>query len=143
MKFFAVRPEVAGGLGEQTVIDRSFGKMDVLKLHYQFDGWLGDDILESDPCFIVSERLAQAIERERLTGVQFDDVEITKSELFMDLHPDRQLPNFVWLKVEGTAGRDDFGISPDLLLVVSERAIALLKKFRFSNVASITPFERN
>ena len=57
MEYYLIEPEVAGGIGEHSVIDRSSGKMVVRKLHYEFDGWLGDELLESTPCFIVSERL--------------------------------------------------------------------------------------
>jgi hypothetical protein len=141
MNFYVVEPEVAGGFGKHTVIDRSSGKMVVQKLHYQFDGWLGDELLESAPSYIASERMAHEIERAQLTGVRFDDVEVTTSDQFRELYPDRQLPKFIWLKVEGNAGHDDFGIAPGLRLVVSERALELLKKIGFSNAASITPFE--
>ncbi len=56
MKYYQLEPEVAGGFGEQSVIDRSSGKMVVRKLHYEFDGWLGDVLLESYLCFIQSGR---------------------------------------------------------------------------------------
>ena len=140
MQYYQLEPEVAGGIGEHSVIDRSSGKMVVRKLHYEFDGWGGDELLESTPCFIVSERLAREIERAELTGISFDDVEVTMSDQFKELYPNRQVPKFIWLKVEGVAGRDDFGIAPGLLLVVSKRANDLLKTFGISN-ALVTPFE--
>jgi hypothetical protein len=140
MTFYVVEPEVAGGFGDHSVIDRSSGKMIVQKLHYQFDGWLGDELLESAPCYIASERMAHEIERAQLTGVRFDEVEVTTSDQFQELYPNRQLPKFIWLKVEGKAGRDDFGIAPGLRLVVSERALELLKRIGISNAAAVTPF---
>lgn len=42
-KFFALEPEVAGGLGPNTVMDRSVHPPRVSHLHYVFDGWMGDD----------------------------------------------------------------------------------------------------
>src|SRR5262249_34584493 len=87
------------------------------------------------------ESLAEAIKRARLTGVSFDEVEITTSEQFRELYPNRRLPNFVWLKADGKPGHEDFGIASDLRLVVSGRALALLKSHGFSHAASITPFE--
>jgi hypothetical protein len=45
MKYFYVEPEVAGGLGERTVMDRSTHPPVVKRLHYQLEGWLGDAIL--------------------------------------------------------------------------------------------------
>jgi hypothetical protein len=38
-----------------------------------------------------------------------------------------RLPRFVWLKAEGKPGRDDLGLS-HLILIVSERALGLLKR---------------
>lgn len=140
-KYFAVEPEVAGGWGQNTVVTREPGKPTLVhKLHYVFDGWLGDELLESTPCFIVTERLADEIRRARLTGTRFDDVEVTTSDEFRDLHPGRQLPRFLWLRVEGMPGIDDFGVTAGLSLVVSERVLELLQRGGFSHAASISPF---
>ena len=140
--YHVVEPEVAGGWGENTVFTRAPGTpMVVQKLHYRFDGWLGDELLESTPCYVVTERLAQEIGRAQLTGVRFDEVEVTTSAQFKELHPNRQLPKFVWLKVDGKPGQDDFGIAPGLRFVVSERALELLKRVGISHAASVTLFE--
>ena len=55
--YYFIEPEVAGGWGGNTIADTSVHPPKISKLHYQFDGWLGDDLLESFPCFIVSESL--------------------------------------------------------------------------------------
>jgi hypothetical protein len=113
----------------------------VHKLHYEFDGWLGDEFLESTPCYIASKRLAREIELAQMTGASFDVVEVTTSELFEELYPGRKLPEFVWMKIVGIPCQDDFGISSGLQLVVSERALALLKSAGFSHAASIVNAE--
>jgi hypothetical protein len=126
--YYFVEPEVAGGLGENTVLIRMPGRPVIVhELHYRFDGWLGDALVESTPCYIVTGRLAAEIAQSGLTGAGFDTVEISKSGQFDDLYPHRELPEFVWLKIEGMPGRDDFGTTSDMLLVVSERALAVLK----------------
>jgi len=56
------------------------------------------------------------------------------------VYPTLQLPRFAWLKVRGNAGQDDFGVARDGTLVVSDRALELLRKLGISN-ASITQFE--
>jgi hypothetical protein len=141
-KYYVVEPEVAGGFGKNTVFTRTPGIPTVVqKLHYQFDGWLGDELLESTPCYIVSERLAREIAQAQLKGTSFAEVEVTTSEQFNELYPNRKLPKFVWLKVEGQPGQDDFGIAPSLQLVVSERAMELLEQVGFSHAASIAPFD--
>lgn len=126
--YFYIEPEVSGGFGDKTVVDTSVHPPRVSKLHYQFDGWLGDDLLETYPCHIVSESLAKEIESAELTGYMFDDVEISKSEQFEDLYPGKELPKFYWLKVSGIAGKDDFGISEDYRLTISEKALEALNK---------------
>jgi len=128
MNYYYIEPEVAGGWGKNTVFDRTLGKPTVVhKLNYEFDGWLGDELLESTPCFIATERMSREIEQSHLTGARFDHVEVTTSEQFKELYPSRQLPKFVWLRVDGNPGQDDFGIAPDFRLVVSERALKILQ----------------
>lgn len=142
MKYYGLEPEVAGGWGKSTVFDRIPGKGTfVHKLNYEFDGWLGDELLESSACFIVTQRMACEIEKAKLTGVQFDNVEITTSGEFQDRHPNRQLPKFLWLKPVGKLGHDDFVLGSDLRLIVSERALELLKQVGILHAASITPIE--
>jgi hypothetical protein len=139
MKYFYVEPEVAGGLGRNTVLNRRAHPPIVSKLHYQFDGWLGDALLESFPCFVVTELAKQRIQAAQLTGAAFDEVEVSKSDQFQELYPTRQLPRFAWFRVAGRPGKDDLGIAPDGRLVVSERAIALLRELGIAQ-ASVVEF---
>lgn len=127
VKHFVLEPEVAGGFGGNTkVIHAHASSFTVERLHYQFDGWLGDEVVESTPCFIVSKALADDLERARLTGFLFDEVEVTVSKQFADQQGRLILPEFLWLKVDGAVGIDDFGLNTDLMLVVSERALETL-----------------
>ena len=139
MKHFYVEPEVAGGLGENTVMDIGVHPPLVTKLHYEMDGWLGDVLLESFPCFIVTSLTRRRLQEAQLSGVSFDDVEVTRSSQFDDIYPGRELPEFAWLKPAGVAGEDDFGASPDSVLVVSERALGLLQEIGIPN-ASVKEF---
>lgn len=138
MEYYFIEPEVAGGFGEKTIIDRSSGRMKVKALHYEFDGWLGDELLESTPCFIVSQQLSNRIKDQNLSGVEFDEVLITKSNEFRELYTNIDLPKFLWLKVNGMPGVDDFGITDDLRLVISDVALQLLTLNGVSHAASIT-----
>lgn len=124
-----IEPEVAGSLGDQTQLDNSFFPPLIKNLHYEFEGWLGDDILESFPCYIVTERLRKGIESEQLSGISFDQVLVSKSETFLELYPDRELPNFFWAKINGESNRDDFFITEKNGLAISERAYSLLKNY--------------
>jgi hypothetical protein len=123
-----LEPEVAGGWGPGTEADTAVHPPIVRRLVFQFDDWLGDDLLETFPCFIVTERLAAAIESSELTGVQLGSVDITKSELFEELNPGLDLPGFRRLYVAGVANAD-FTLDGQHRLRVSDTALALLQQF--------------
>ena len=81
-KFFFIEPEVAGGLGEHTVMNRSTHPPKVSRLHYEFEGWLGNHLLERFPCYIATKELADKISNIGLTGFELGPVEVTTSTLF-------------------------------------------------------------
>jgi len=140
INYHIIEPEVAGGWGDDTEFTRPPGQPVVIhKFHYQFDGWMGDELLESTPCYIVSEKMAEKLQQAQLSGFTLDEVETTKSEQFRELYPDRELPRFLWLKVEGSAGQDDFGVTSNLQLVVSDRALKALVDVGISH-ALVEPF---
>jgi hypothetical protein len=139
MKYFYVEPEVAGELGDRTVLDSTVHPPRVDKLQYKFVGWLGDSLLESFPCVIATQDAADALAKFGITGVQFADLEVTVSDEFHALYPERELPTFRWLQVDGIAGKDDFGIASDYRLVVSGKGIDLLQPYGIGN-ALIEPF---
>jgi len=125
--FYELAPEVAGHLGPDSIMDTSRHPPIVHVLHYEFDGWSGDELIESFPCFIVTDNLKQLIERAKPTGCSFGSVNVSTSEEFEELYPGRNLPSFSWLMIGGVAGRDDFGISATNGLIVSERLLQVLK----------------
>ncbi len=127
MEWSVLDPEVAGGWGERTVADTSVHPPLVAALHYQFDGWLGDELLTSFPCYIVTRTLGDKLTEARLNGFQLASVEISVSEQFEEIYPGRRLPEFYWLQVVGSPGIDDFGISRRHSLVVSDRTLAVLQ----------------
>ncbi len=139
VEFFYIEPEVAGGLGDHTVMNSDSHPPVVQRLHYRFDGWLGDVLVESFPCFIVTAEAADALIALGVTGAEFGPVEVTKSDTFEDMHPARELPRFTWLRPRGTAGESDFGAAPDGRLVVSKRGLEALQPLGVAN-ALIEPF---
>ena len=127
MKYYELEPEVAGGFGEGSIVDSSVHPPIVKRLHILFDGWLGDQLLETFPCFVVTRELASEIRKKTLSGYDLDDVEVEKSDQFKDLYGERSLPDFCWLKVCGEPGNSDFGINDKFTLIVSERALDLIR----------------
>lgn len=140
--FKSIDPEVTGGLGKDTKLDATVHPPIVYQLHYEFQGWLRNDILESFPCFIVTSALKEAILNAQLSGVAFDYVKVTTSYEFRQLYPAVTLPPFNWMKIIGTAGIDDFGISDKLQLIISEKAYNVLARFNISD-AEINDYQGN
>lgn len=127
--YYRLEPEVAGEWGEGTRVEEPRRHPPkVLKLDYEFGAWLGDGLLESFPCFIVTEDNAERLDRLGATGYTLREVEVSKSDEFEELYPGRELPPFRWLDVHGAPGRDDFGLESDARLVVSTAALEALRR---------------
>ena len=140
MRYFYIEPEVAGSSeGPNSVMDRSVHPPIVSRLHYEVAGWDGDVLLTSFPCFIITQDAMNKLMEGGATGARFADVEVTTTYPFRELYPDTELPRFVWFQITGRAGRDDFGMAADHRLVISERALDILKGLQL-NDALIEPF---
>lgn len=133
MPFHYVEPEVAGELGPNSIVDASVHPPLVSHLEYRFTDWLGDDIVETFPCFIVTEKLATHLAGTDLTGITLADVEVTLSPEAHELLTE-ELPAWKWLQITGIAFLNDFGVSDDQRLVVSDNALAALRNGSLDNV---------
>ncbi|TIQ93817.1 hypothetical protein [Mesorhizobium sp.] len=140
MQYFKTRPHVAGGIGKGTVLDSSVHPPMVTKLHYKVEAWFGDVIVATFPCFLVTEETQRALQKMGFSGATFADAEVTTSEEFQEDQPGLELPHFVWLKVNGKAGQDDFGIAVPFRLVISERVLDLLESLGIF-VAIVEPYD--
>jgi len=137
--FFVLAPEVPGGLGEGSIILTINGKTVVQKLNYEFFGLPEDELIKSYPCFLFSERLASAIAAKSLTGISFEVTQISRSMEFDELHPNAELPCYLWGKVNGIAGVNDFGISQGRL-IVSSVALAVLAPYCPDGMTRVKPW---
>lgn len=132
MTNYLLEPEVAAGLGPRSEMERSDGRLVVTRLNYEFEDWLGDDLLGTFPCYMVTERLRDGLAASELTGFRFADVEVTVSGEFREWHPE-PLPRFAWLQVVGVAGQDDMWTTDEGRLYVNDRALAQLRTFSLDN----------
>lgn len=133
MKRYALEPEVAGELGPRTEMDSSTHPPVVSRLHYEIHGWLGDELLESFPCFIVSKQLADLMEHRRLSGVRLGEVEVTVSEEAQELADEPlDLPEFAWLRPTSNLD-EDVAVDGDGMLIVSQRALEVIQQARIDN----------
>ncbi|WP_052518354.1 hypothetical protein [Archangium violaceum] len=106
---------------------------EVSHFHHRFEGWLGDELLEVFPCFLVSSLLAKALQEAGLAGFSLDDVEVSTSPEFQELYPGRPLPEFRWLKITGKDRDADFWLTPDFRLEVSSRTLEVLRRFKMAH----------
>lgn len=141
MKYFVLEPEVAGGIGKKSKILYENSKIkEVLFLDYEFEGWLGDDILTTHLCFIISEFLCDIIKISDLKGYQLQKIGISFLDFFLEVYNKKILPNFIRLlpfAINDISLIDkmslDFYLYKNTTLIVSEKALNTLKKLNLSN----------
>ena len=146
MMLYLLECEVAGGLGEDTIID---AQKNILYLDYEFAGYMGDEILETIASFVVTFNLAKDIENNNLSGYQFQKIGISTNEGFYDFNQEEEIKDFgLRLMPIGTVKvnkdntyqtwtGEDFCLSDTKCLVVTERALNVLKKHKM-NYCEIT-----
>lgn len=134
MKCYKLYPEVAGTITENCLDDVVARPIKISKMNYEFDGWQGDDLITEAGHFIVTEKLAEALRQSMLSGFDLDKATTSKSEQFKDMYPNRLLPVFKWLIINGESEKDDFWFSKEsMMLYVSEKAYDVLKDFQLAN----------
>jgi hypothetical protein len=136
MTYFFLEPEVGGNI----VCSETDRNGLVRRLHYEFDGYEGSAIVESVAHYLVTEEAKGKLEAIGATGIGFDRAETSTSDLFDEMYPGERLPKFVWLKIMGRAGEDDFGMAQDKRLVVSGRVLELFKRLGLDSVARINDY---
>lgn len=125
-RIYILEPEVPGGLGPRTQMDRTVHPPHVHALHFVFDGWLGDQLVESFPCYLVTPDLAESLFAAGVTGFELAEVEIEVSDQFNEMYPDCVLPPFKWLRVLGKAGEDDMYITSENRLAGSQKVLDVI-----------------
>lgn len=138
-EYYRLLPEVPGELGERTRMDRSFNPPKISYLHFIFSGWLGDELIECFPCYLVTDTLLKYLNDNGLTGFFIKEAEISYSSLFNELYPNRGRHEFKWLVITGQTG-DDFFLSPENYLVVTNRCLNVLKEHGNLNNCEIEKF---
>lgn len=138
--YYLVKPEVAGGLGPETIMDSSVHPPQVSRLHYEVVDWLGDCIVQSFPCYLALRRVVHRLEESGFTGFHSDVAIVSEADEFREINPDGELPDLVWLLVDGEPGRDDLGVTDKAQLVVSKPVLEVLRSESL-NVGTITSWE--
>ena len=125
-----IQPEVIAGLGERTeYLEKQPPFNTVVKLHIQLEDWLGDDLMECHPCFIVTEELKKGLENSEFNGFEIAEMEVTQDEYFSNNYQlKKPLPKFYWLKIIGKKDADDFYLSEKDYLMSSGELTNFIKE---------------
>lgn len=122
MSFLTVEPEASGFL----IARAPKGRVTCV-----FDTWLGDDMVRAYPAVLVRTPLKEALlSLPHRSGFEITRARTRASGFHRKHSPGRRLPVFWAIEVEGTAGRDDMGLTPAGVLVVSRRILDVLLRFR-------------
>ena len=141
MKFYQISPETAGTIGDATICsDWSARPVVMQNLQFELESWPEDDLIEATiQGYAGTRRLADAIQAAGLAGIEFDALDMIRGDQFWlceDEHPGETIPEYLWFKFPGKPGVDDFGmthIKGGFPLIVSEKALTVLKKFKLQN----------
>ena len=140
-KYKKILPEVIVGLGDKTkFLEKKPPFKTVTKLHIELEDWLGDDIMKCHPCYIVTESIKRNLETSAFTGFEFDNMEVTKGEYFLNNYQlKKNVPEFYWMKIIGKEGSDDLFLDDNLLLSIDEIFLDYLKHNFALNYSAINP----
>jgi galactitol-specific phosphotransferase system IIB component len=129
---YYIEPVVSVEWGDNIIVNTSVHPPIVKKLHVNFLGWSGDDIIETFPCFIISEKLKKVLEHDGITGYEIENLEVTKSKQFLDAITDVKLPLFYWLKIVGEKNKDDIFLKNNMM-TISDKTLKSLQKVNIDN----------
>ena len=127
MTFLTIEPETSGFL----VPGNSASRVACV-----FDTWLGDDVVRAYPAVLIRTPVKEALlSLDRRSGFEIARARIKASGFYRKHSPGKRLPVFWAIQVNGQAGRDDMGLTPAGVLVVSRRVLDVLLQFRIGRAA--------
>ena len=140
-KYIKIQPEVIVGLGERTIFKELEPPFITLEnLQIELEDWLGDDLMECFPAYIVTKNLKEALEKSKFSGFEFKKMEVSKAEYFEDNYQlDIELPKFYWMVAVGAFGNGDVVLSSKDELFISERLLNFLKEKFITKIMDIDP----
>lgn len=96
-----------------------------------FDTWLGDDFIRAQPLLLVTTPVMRAMrDLSDSKGFDFERARVQSSRFYRRYNAARRLPVFWQLRVDGVPGQADVGLTANGSLVVSQRVLDVLMRFR-------------
>lgn len=124
---YVLEPLVAGELGEGTVLDTSTHPPIARSVEYVLDVPIIEDLIESFPVFLVSEKLSLKLSEANLKGFSLDEARVIPSEGYRDGYGDAPHPYYRWLRLQSVPAPDCW-LDSAHRLCVSETMMAVLSK---------------
>lgn len=127
MQYYVIVPQGCGQLGEGTVMDKG----EITRPTVMLEHMPLDELTEvGGTVYLATDALAEALAGSYPGCFGFEKVYVYK-DLQFDLRNGKfkgNIPSLNWLKIRGTALKDDFGLHKNYL-VVSDAALQFLKQF--------------
>jgi hypothetical protein len=99
---------------------------------YDFD--TAEPIFKDTEYVFVTRSCGSKLVADGLTGFRLEDVETRRSREAEANGLVRNVEPVAWLHIDGEPGKDDFGMHQTMHLIVSERALLLLKELGMKDV---------
>jgi hypothetical protein len=129
--FYKLNPQYCGVFGRKTLYAGELTDIPpvIYRMHGEFNVYPDDELVEVSGQYLGTAPLGEVLKalQPRATGLYVDDVTVTTTLDFRRNYPGIELPNLKWFKITGKAGVDDFGLSKDHQLVVSDRVFKELR----------------
>jgi hypothetical protein len=129
---YVLEPDVSISYGENSIVDRGVNPAKIEHAHIVVEEDVDDAIMTTSPFFIFTKALADDIGIQKMTGVQFDEVEVSVSKKFVERMKREEksisLPELCYAKVEISQGNDFNRVDGVYGLVISQNARNLVEK---------------
>ena len=129
--FYSLIPQTCGEFGRKTLYAGELTDIPpvIYRLHAEFNIYPNDQLIAISNQFVCTANLAEKLQRTqpRLSGLQIHELNVTTTLDFRRNNSGKELSEMRWLKIVGKAGVEDFGMSADYKLVVSDKALSVIK----------------
>jgi hypothetical protein len=121
-KIAAVRP---GGVWRHSA-KRPDGSLEMV---YAYDFWTDEPLFQDPPFYFVRASIGRILQEAGLTGFALRSIPTIRAKEWLDPeNKDRPLEDVQHLEIAGRAGDADFGLQHTSDLIISDRALELLRQ---------------
>lgn len=124
---YRLDPQVAGELGDETVLDSSTHPPLVSQVDYVLDQPDADDLIQSFPIFLISTGLGSRLQDAGLTGFALAGALVRPSENYLAIYGAVPHPQYMWFQVIRADIEADCWLDESLQLCVSDRMMRHLE----------------